>query len=733
MNGLGISAADVRTQTSRILASRHFQGSERLGNFLRYVVEETLEGRSREIKEYVIGVAVYRKGQDFDPRIDSTVRVEASRLRRRLASFYDDEGRHDAVVISVPKGGYVPAFEGRAPAVEPATKKGRLPRAAPVLAGVLVICAGVGWRLTSKSAERPISGMKEIPLTSLPGLEMAPSFSPDGEAVAFVWTRDLKGELAAFEDPGARVFLTSVKGGSPRRLTKTDVGTEAAPGWAPSGDEIALLGNVLGEAFIYLVPVIDGQPRKIAPVPGANPEGRLSWSPDGRLLTYAQRDGGRAMAVHTVSIPEGRTRQLTTPPASIQGDADPAFSPDGRWIVFVRRKSSTVSDLYLIPAAGGEAKPITSLSSDIRGKAWMPDSREIIFGAERAGAYSLMRIRIDDRGVPSKPRAMADIGGDVMYPALSHPKGGVTELAFARVNKSMNIWRAADLTPKHKPEFSPIAPSTRTDYDPNFSPDGASIAFASDRMGSFEIWVCDKDGTNLRQLTSFGGPDVGTPRWSPDGRYIAFDARPGNNPDIYVVDSGGGPVQRITSESSDDARPSWSADGRWIYFRSDRGGQRQIWKIPYTGHGEPSEHAQRVTIGTAHEALESPDGKWVYFVRQPNVPLLQDWWGIGSELRRVPAGGGPEEKVLDGVRSGSWALAESGIFFVEAGGKPGAPSSTVVRVAQSNPVARTVIATIDKLYVEDSTAFAVSRDGRDFLMVFRSRLDSDLFLVNDFR
>src|SRR5260370_31083381 len=81
--------------------------------------EETLKGRAGEIKEYVIGGAVYRKRQDFDPRMDSTVRVEASRLRRKLANFYEDDGKHDPIIISVPKGGYVPAVEYRAPAAPP--------------------------------------------------------------------------------------------------------------------------------------------------------------------------------------------------------------------------------------------------------------------------------------------------------------------------------------------------------------------------------------------------------------------------------------------------------------------------------------------------------------------------------------------------------------------------------------------------------------------------------------
>ena len=126
----------------------------------------------------------------------------------------------------------------------------------------------------------------------------------------------------------------------------------------------------------------------------------------------------------------------------------------------------------------------------------------------------------------------------------------------------------------------------------------------------------------------------------------------------------------------------WSGDGRWIYFRSDRGGKRQIWRVPYTGRSGPAEHAERVTTGTAHEAFESPDGKWVYFVRQPQSLLTISWWGNGSGLWRVPTGGGPEEKVLDGVRAGAWGLAESGIFFVE----PTVSRGATVHAGTSNAV-----------------------------------------------
>jgi hypothetical protein len=69
---------EIRAEADRILASGSFQRSQRLSGFLRFVVESALEGRHEQLKEYVVGVEVYQKGGDFDPRLDSTVRVEAS-------------------------------------------------------------------------------------------------------------------------------------------------------------------------------------------------------------------------------------------------------------------------------------------------------------------------------------------------------------------------------------------------------------------------------------------------------------------------------------------------------------------------------------------------------------------------------------------------------------------------------------------------------------------------------
>jgi serine/threonine-protein kinase len=108
-------AADrgVRQQLDRILASTTFQQVDRLKRFLQFIVMETLEHRGDELKEYVVGVQVFAKESSFDPRTDPLVRVQARRLRARLDRYYQAEGRHDDVIIELPKGGYTPSFRRR--------------------------------------------------------------------------------------------------------------------------------------------------------------------------------------------------------------------------------------------------------------------------------------------------------------------------------------------------------------------------------------------------------------------------------------------------------------------------------------------------------------------------------------------------------------------------------------------------------------------------------------------
>ena len=158
----------VRAQLERILGSAGFAASERLRRFLRYVVERSLAGEAGQLKEYVVGREVFDRDEDYDPRLDSIVRVEAGRLRTKIDEYYHGPGRADDVIIRLQRGSYAPVFEGhdaQAVAGDPAAaldipstvpKPARWRLGVGLLAATLVVAAVVVWRTGIwATAERP--------------------------------------------------------------------------------------------------------------------------------------------------------------------------------------------------------------------------------------------------------------------------------------------------------------------------------------------------------------------------------------------------------------------------------------------------------------------------------------------------------------------------------------------------------------------------------------------------
>lgn len=108
-----IPAVAILEQMERVLASRHFRQTRTLDKFLRHAVTKTLAGFEGELKESLIGREVFHRGEDFNPSLDAVVRVQAGMLRKKLASYYAEEGLSDPLVIDLPKGCYVPTFHTR--------------------------------------------------------------------------------------------------------------------------------------------------------------------------------------------------------------------------------------------------------------------------------------------------------------------------------------------------------------------------------------------------------------------------------------------------------------------------------------------------------------------------------------------------------------------------------------------------------------------------------------------
>lgn len=105
-----VTPEEIRKQLEKLLASPQFARSERMCRFLRFSVEHALAGTGDQVKEYLVGVEVFDRAPDYDPRVDPIVRVEARRLRDKLKDYYKSAGKTDALLIEFPKGAYTPVF-----------------------------------------------------------------------------------------------------------------------------------------------------------------------------------------------------------------------------------------------------------------------------------------------------------------------------------------------------------------------------------------------------------------------------------------------------------------------------------------------------------------------------------------------------------------------------------------------------------------------------------------------
>lgn len=143
------SIEQINEQLGRILSSRHFRQARSLEKFLNFVVARGIAGEVDQLKELTIGIEVFQRTIDFDPRIDNVVRVQAANLRRKLAEYYQDEGKQDEVLIDLPKGHYLPAFSLRNPQISFSTparlfSSSKLQIVSLIAFGVLL---GVGGRV----------------------------------------------------------------------------------------------------------------------------------------------------------------------------------------------------------------------------------------------------------------------------------------------------------------------------------------------------------------------------------------------------------------------------------------------------------------------------------------------------------------------------------------------------------------------------------------------------------
>ncbi len=544
-----------------------------------------------------------------------------------------------------------------------------------VLAGLVVMAVAVGLGLRQMRVANLV--LEDVrPLTSMPGLELHPSISPDATQFAFL-------RIAPGGNP--ELCIQEFSTGTIQVVDTVLPGTHAR--WSPDASLLAYAKAAAGGAAI-IVRDKNNQRRTLTTLLGEDRKTEmlnaliLDWLGPKELVVSDRAGSGQPLALVGVDAVSGQRRQLTSPKSG-PGDVQPAAR--GQFLAFARYSSHSEGDVYWMDLRSGAERRITRNHARIDGIAWTPDAGGLVIGSTSGGPeVSLYHLTLE-----GKMSRLSGVEGSANFPSLSKSK-----LLFQSQIRDTNIWEYAETV-------QPLASSTRMEFGPAYGPDRRSVAFISKRSGSSELWL-QTDKATL-QLTKLGQHYTDAPRWSPDGRTIAFTSQQEGNRDIYLVDIATTAVRRFTTGASEEGRASFSRDGRSIYFRSNRSGSDQIWKQAIEGE------AMQVTKGGGFEAFESADGTNLYYIKARNR----------EELWQMPPNGGAEVLAHQSVGEGRWSIADDGIYILRPTDPP-----TILRW---NPVSNQESSVFTLPAVRRLEAgFTISKDGKRMAWSQVDRHEADL-------
>lgn len=598
-------------------------------------------------------VAQIRKALDDDSKMPKYIETVPSIGYRFIGKIHEEPPPPvSGGIVQAPLG-----FEGNSSSA---------PRKSATLAyiigaGLFLVLVGAAWIAAARSSSvpYPLRVTKVSKLTSYSGDEREPAISPDGSYVAFSWSGPA--------DDNYDIYVVQAGGQEPLRLTR-DPAPDSYPAWSPDGRQIAFIRQVGQSAEIIVVPPLGGPERSLHRFSriGADLDFTqhplLTWSADGKWIVYSgQSDSGKKYQLFSLSAENGTVRAISSPEMELNGDSSPALSADASALAFVRYLAPRNGRVMIQPmengiAPHGEPSEVPNSGLGMHSPAWLDGGRQLLFADEKH-IYQWER----KKGTTPVYAAEVVIGGMSIGPK----RGDTREVVIAGFRADTDIWSIPLDTAGTRATGPPAVflRSTESDAHPDFSPDGRHIAFTSARSGAGELWVCDADGSNLRQLTHLGAHVLSYPKWSPDGKSIVFHARVPDVAEVYVVDLNEGAPRQITHEDPGLALATWSNDGRYLYASTLVGGTATTYRFPATGGS-----MERLWQGGL--VRETPDGKYVLYWK-PNAP------GIFRRSLAGNLGTNPEELLIPDFwpnnQLGGFDPVANGVYYVsgDAKGKPG--------------------------------------------------------------
>ena len=465
--------------------------------------------------------------------------------------------------------------------------------------------------------------------------ESYPSFSPDGSKIVF----------SSSQDGDSEIFVIDVTGAGLRKLTGNAY-ADWAPHWSADGSQIVFTSDRTGDDEIFVMSA-----------DGTNEAALTNDDASDRSPAWSPRKRGVRITAASLALPADASPAIR-PPSEVVAEARAS-------IVGIARVGAAAGSGFIIDPTGLVLTDNHVIQETDELTVLLDDGTELsayVVGRDLIRDFAVLGIRSED-GTPfpaipltSRPVNLADevvaLGFPLSSDVITVTSGLVSALRIDEGTNTTLVQTDAAVNPGNSGAplvnlrgevvgiivsklvnvvvegvgFAVSAATMNTyldrliagetigavvaNKDPDVSPDGAKVAFASDRTGDWEIYVAGVDGTGLARVTFDRGNDA-RPVWSPDGSKIAFESNRDDNWEIYVANADGTNPTRLTDDPGADRNPVWSPDGSQIAFDSDRDGNTGV----YTVNAEDGSEPTRITTDDAvdDQPTWSPDGARIAF------------------------------------------------------------------------------------------------------------------------